>query len=149
MVVRPRRLLLVMSLVGTLAFALVLAAATHASGGTVVKSVYNKHLKAAILVDGGGRTLYLLTSDPKGVSTCAGLAPDCPTTWPALRAPAKAGAGAKPGLLAATKDGKQVTYNGHPLYRYAGDKKPGDLNGQGSFQIWYAVSPKGTAIKKQ
>jgi predicted lipoprotein with Yx(FWY)xxD motif len=42
-----------------------------------------------------------------------------------------------------------VTYAGHPLYYYAGDKKAGDLNGQGFVSIWYVVSPKGTAIKKQ
>jgi predicted lipoprotein with Yx(FWY)xxD motif len=51
--------------------------------------------------------------------------------------------------LGKTTNGKQVTYAGHPLYYYAGDKKAGDLNGQGFFSVWYVVSPKGTAIKKR
>jgi len=45
--------------------------------------------------------------------------------------------------------GIQVTYNGHPLYVYAYDKKPGDLNGQGFINDWYVVSPSGTPIKKK
>ena len=47
-------------------------------------------------------------------------------------------------------DGKpQVTYNGHPLYRFAGDQKAGDTSGQGvnAFGgIWYALSPAGTTV---
>ena len=45
-------------------------------------------------------------------------------------------------------DGKtQVTYAGFPLYRYAADKKPGDVKGQGFEKIWYAVTAKGTLAK--
>jgi predicted lipoprotein with Yx(FWY)xxD motif len=47
-------------------------------------------------------------------------------------------------------DGKtEVTYNGHPLYYYVGDKKPGDMTGQGlnAFgALWYVLSPGGKAI---
>ena len=47
-------------------------------------------------------------------------------------------------------DGKpEVTYNGHPLYTYAGDQKPGDTNGEGLNQFgakWYALSPAGKKI---
>ena len=116
------------------------------SSRAVVKAAFNKTLKKTILVDGAGRTLYLLTSDPKNVSVCPGLGTSCTATWPALKAPATAGAGVKAALLGKTKNGKQVTYNGHPLYHYSGDKKPGQVNGQGSFQIWYVVSPKGKPI---
>ena len=54
--------------------------------------------------------------------------------------------------LASTKrtDGKaEVTYGGHPLYTYAGDAKPGDVQGQGLDQFgaeWYAVAPSGRKI---
>ena len=140
-----------------------LALGGTASGATssqaIVKTAYNKVLKNTILVDGTGRTLYLLTSDPKNQATCAALAPICPPTWPALAttgAP-KAGPGVKASLLGTTIGAhgvKQVTYNGHPLYTFhggngagAGDKKPGDARGQGFYSIWYVVSPKGTAIK--
>jgi predicted lipoprotein with Yx(FWY)xxD motif len=43
----------------------------------------------------------------------------------------------------------QVTYNGHPLYLFAGDSKPGDTNGQGSEAFgaaWLALSPAGNPI---
>jgi hypothetical protein len=47
-------------------------------------------------------------------------------------------------------DGKsQVTYNGHPLYLYAGDQKPGDTNGQainGFGAPWFAVSTSGNQV---
>ena len=50
-------------------------------------------------------------------------------------------------------DGKaQVTYNGHPLYRFSGDQKPGDTNGQGVSAfggLWYAVSPTGDQVTTQ
>jgi hypothetical protein len=43
----------------------------------------------------------------------------------------------------------QVTYNGHPLYRFAADAKPGDTTGQGTTAFggtWYVVGPSGTPI---
>ena len=45
----------------------------------------------------------------------------------------------------------QVTYHGHPLYRYAGDSRAGDTNGQGLDQFgaeWYVLAPKGSKIDK-
>jgi predicted lipoprotein with Yx(FWY)xxD motif len=126
----------------------------------VVKAAYNKTVKATILVDGSGRTLYLLTSDPKNQATCAQLAPICPPTWPALATTGKpmAGAGVDQSLLGTTLGAHgvtQVTYHGHALYYFhggngagPGDKKPGDTRGQGFYSIWYVVSPRGTAIRK-
>ena len=47
-------------------------------------------------------------------------------------------------------DGKsQVTYNGHPLYRFVNDKKPGDTNGQGITAFggrWFVLSPAGKRV---
>jgi predicted lipoprotein with Yx(FWY)xxD motif len=101
-----------------------------------------------ILVDSKGRTLYLWKKDTGNKSQCSG---DCAVDWPPLRVSGKptAGRGAHASLLGTTKrsDGsRQVTYNGHPLYRFAGDKKPGDANGQGldAFgAVWWVVSPSG------
>ena len=59
----------------------------------------------------------------------------------------------KASLLGTTKrsDGTtEVTYDGHPLYRYAGDAKPGDTAGQGSDgfgALWWVVKPDGSAIE--
>ena len=86
-----------------------------------------------ILVDSQGRTLYLFQKDSGTKSTCTGA---CAIDWPPLRATGKptVGSGATASIVAtsARSDGKpQVTYNGHPLYLFSGDQKPGDTNGRG------------------
>jgi predicted lipoprotein with Yx(FWY)xxD motif len=103
-----------------------------------------------MLVDAQGRTLYLWQADTGTSSTCSGA---CATAWPPVTTTGKpaAGSGAKANLLGTTKraDGStQVTYAGHPLYRFAGDSAAGRLNGQGSDAFgakWYVVTPAGTA----
>ena len=104
-----------------------------------------------ILVDSTGKTLYLWQKDSGTKSACSG---GCAAAWPPLRASGKptAGSGAKASLLGTTprSDGKpQVTYDGHPLYLYQGDSKPGDTTGQGSTGFgapWYVLSPTGKDI---
>jgi predicted lipoprotein with Yx(FWY)xxD motif len=140
----------------TLALTVVASASAGPSKAVVVKAAYNKELKETILVDGAGRTLYLDTADyPRNTSSCVAIGQGCPQIWPALRPPATAGTGVKASLLGTTVDGKQVSYNGHPLYYFHGghglgapDTKAGQVNGFAVYQVWWAVSPKGTAIKK-
>ncbi|MEV7794776.1 hypothetical protein [Streptomyces sp. NPDC087512] len=105
-----------------------------------------------ILVDDKGRTLYLFLADKKNKSNCNG---DCAKTWPPFltKGKPKAGKGADEKLLDTTKrsDGnEQVTYNGHPLYHYSGDTKPGQTNGQDLNQfgaVWYVVDAKGKQVE--
>lgn len=103
-----------------------------------------------ILVDASGRTLYLFEKDKGATSTCNGA---CASIWPPLAAGnAKAGTGVTAADLGTTKrsDGKtEITYAGHPLYTYASDQKPGDVQGQGLDQFgaeWYALAPDGHKI---
>ena len=119
-----------------------------------MKVAFNKTLKKAIVVDGRGRTLYMLTADTGGMPTCAKIDPRCPKVWPAFTSTGKplAGKGIDARLLGtATGAGgsQQVTYNRHPLYHFDQDKKPGDVKGQAFFDIWYVLSPKGTPIRKE
>jgi predicted lipoprotein with Yx(FWY)xxD motif len=101
-----------------------------------------------VLVDAQGRTLYLFGADMGTTSTCSGA---CAQEWPPLMAGAAAtvGNGAKALLLGTTtrSDGsKQITYNGHPVYLFAGDHKAGDTNGQGITAFggtWYALTGSG------
>jgi predicted lipoprotein with Yx(FWY)xxD motif len=104
-----------------------------------------------ILVDGNGMTIYLFEKDKGTTSMCDG---SCAKFWPPVTtsgAP-KAGSGVTAAKLGTTKraDGTtEVTYNGHPLYLYAGDKNPGDVTGQGlnAFgALWYVVSPAGNEV---
>jgi predicted lipoprotein with Yx(FWY)xxD motif len=104
-----------------------------------------------VLVDSRGRTLYLFKKDTAGKSRCSG---SCAVNWPPLLATGRptAGTGIKASKLATTKrsDGKtQVVYNRHPLYRFIGDSKPGNTNGQGLTAFgarWFVVSPAGNQI---
>ena len=104
------------------------------------------------LVDGGGRALYLFEADTGTTSTCSG---PCVQVWPPLLTAGGAPAttdGVQAGLVASSPraDGTtQVTYNGHPLYYFAGDKEPGDVRGQGIDNFgggWYVVTPAGGKI---
>lgn len=101
------------------------------------------------LADGAGRTLYLFTQDPSGESTCVD---ECALNWPPLVAEGElsAGAGVAQTLLGTVTrpDGvEQVTYSGLPLYYFAQDEAPGEVNGQGVNDVWFLVSPFGAAIE--
>ena len=86
-----------------------------------MKAAPNNPLKATILVDGSGRTLYLFGSDPNNQSTWPTVDPTCPKIWPAYTTTGRpiAGKGVKAALLGMTAK-KQVTYSGHLLYHFAG-----------------------------
>ena len=99
------------------------------------------------LTDASGRTLYLFAGDRANASTlsAAGRA-----VWPPFVTPAKphAGSGVLPAQIG-TIAGSQVTYNGHPLYYYVGDKQAGQTLGQDLNQFgarWYVLSGAGAAI---
>ncbi|MDG9717183.1 SCO0930 family lipoprotein [Streptomyces sp. DH24] len=103
-----------------------------------------------IVVDGNGMTVYRFMKDeawPKPVSACTGA---CLDKWPVV-APVAAddtkGVEQK-GLMSFTRpDGaKQQTVDCWPIYTFAGDEKPGDINGQGVGGTWYAVSPDGKPV---
>jgi predicted lipoprotein with Yx(FWY)xxD motif len=100
------------------------------------------------LTDASGKSLYLYTPDTTSTSTCYG---QCVAFWPALLtngAPA-AGTGAIATMLGTSPrtDGTtQVTYNGHPLYYFKGDKAAGDTSGQGKEGTWFLLSPAGMQI---
>jgi predicted lipoprotein with Yx(FWY)xxD motif len=99
-----------------------------------------------ILVDADGFTLYMFLQDTGSKSTCAGT---CAEAWPAYVPTGKvtAGQGADDSLLSTNAAG-QVTYAGHPLYRFSGDEAPGDTNGEGISDIWFAVGPDGAKVEK-
>jgi predicted lipoprotein with Yx(FWY)xxD motif len=104
------------------------------------------------VTDGAGRTLYRFDNDrarpPK--STCNG---DCATAWPPLliKSPGKIyPSGIDPKIIGYVEraDGTcQVTINGQPVYFFITDEKPGDLNGQGVNDKWFAVAPDGARTR--
>jgi predicted lipoprotein with Yx(FWY)xxD motif len=104
-----------------------------------------------ILVNSQGRTLYLFQKDSGTTSSCTGA---CAAAWPPLRTTGQptVGTRANASLVGTTtrSDGNpQVTYNGHPLYLYSGDKNPGDTNGQGLTAFgggWFALDSAGNQV---
>jgi predicted lipoprotein with Yx(FWY)xxD motif len=123
-------------------------AGTSPSAATV--QVHTSNGKS-FLTGSSGRALYLWTPDTKTKSMCSGA---CATAWPPLtvKGTPTAGTGATAtdlGTINRSDGTKQVTYAGHPLYYFAGDKAAGQTTGEGSNGFgapWYLVAPAGQQI---
>jgi predicted lipoprotein with Yx(FWY)xxD motif len=128
------------------------AALALAGGGGTTVAIAKSRL-GRILVDSKGITLYDFPPDKGTTSVCYGA---CAALWPPLITKGKpvAGGGVRASLLGTTKrkDGKlEVTYNGHPLYYFVTDRKPGETTGQGLNQFggpWWVISPAGMEIHR-
>ncbi|HET7013358.1 MAG TPA: hypothetical protein VFI65_05590 [Streptosporangiaceae bacterium] len=96
-----------------------------ASAGSVLKTTTIKGV--TVLTNSKGFTLYLFAPDSPTKSVCNG---SCASYWPPVKAPVTA-PGIKGTITTITRaDGsKQAAYNGHPLYTYIGDSKPGQASG--------------------
>lgn len=116
--------------------------ASSTSGAAQVKTATAmvKGQSATILTNSQGMTLYYRTSDTASASTCTG---SCISTWPPLHTSGTPmAASSLSGTLSSLHDanGTQVTYNGHLLYTYSGDSKPGDTNGEGIGGVWFVAT---------
>ena len=96
-----------------------------------------------VLANGRGYTLYWYSRDVKGggTSACTG---QCLDIWPAVTGKPAASSGIKlNGILGTiTRPGGivQATYNGYPLYTYAGDTRPGETAGNGIGGVWHVIT---------
>jgi predicted lipoprotein with Yx(FWY)xxD motif len=125
------------------------ATPTGGSAAAVVKTTSGK--LGTFLVDGKGRALYLFEKDKGPKSSCSGA---CAAAWPPLTTsgtPTSSGTvdASKLGTTTRSDGTREVTYNGHPLYLYAGDSAPGQTSGQGLDQFgaeWYVLKPSGSKI---
>jgi predicted lipoprotein with Yx(FWY)xxD motif len=125
------------------------AAPKTSMGDLATVGVANSSL-GSILVESSGRTVYLFEADSGTKSACA-------TAWPPLLAKDTPTAGtgltaSRLGTITRSGGNRQATYNGYPFYLYVGDKKPGDVNGQGVTALgaaWYVVSPTGQQMTPQ
>jgi predicted lipoprotein with Yx(FWY)xxD motif len=128
-----------------------LASGQSASSGAKVSTARTG--LGRIIVDARGHTLYLFEPDRRGHSACSGT---CAVYWPPLLTHGKpmAGSGAKQSLLGTIRrsnGARQVTYAGHPVYRYIGDAKRGQTRGQGLQEFgggWDALTPAGKKIER-
>jgi predicted lipoprotein with Yx(FWY)xxD motif len=103
-----------------------------ANGGGVIVNAASSPGFGMVLTGPNGLTLYTHAGDSATSSTCTGA---CLTAWPPLAANGQPMAGAgvtgQLGTLTRADGTTQVTYAGLPLYYWEGDKKPGDVTGNG------------------
>jgi predicted lipoprotein with Yx(FWY)xxD motif len=104
-----------------------------------------------ILVDAECRTLYGFTQDVDGEPTCID---DCAANWPPLFVPDDAvpplADELDPILFSVVEhaEGPMLKVGDWPLYHFAGDDAPGDINGQGVGDVWWLVAPDGTLLEE-
>ena len=125
-------------------------------GGAGVVAVADNAKLGRILVDSKGNTLYYFEKDKQGGASLD-LLGSLRAVWPpyttsgAPKGPEGASA-SKLGTIKRSDGSTEVTYNGWPLYTYAGDKKPGDANGNDLKQFgaqWYALTPAGVHAESE
>lgn len=104
-----------------------------------------------ILVDAECRTLYGFTKDTDGESRCV---EGCATAWPALSVADGTMPALEEGLDASLfsivehpESGPMLKIGDWPLYYFASDVAPGDMNGQGLNGVWWVVAPDGSLIE--
>jgi len=118
------------------------ASSAAASGSTVSQRTIGGE---QVLTNAQGMTLYWFAPDTSTTSKCTG---SCATYWPPVKGPVTAGSGVTGTLSTITRsDGTtQASYDGHPLYTYAGDTAPGQNKGNGlnvSGGLWYEMTVSG------
>ena len=106
---------------GALASAMLLAAAAHAGSMLTAKN---------------GMTLYVFDKDVGSVSSCYN---DCAKKWPPYLGKKGDAVMAHFVLTKRTDGAMQWTYDGKPLYFFAGDKKKNDKAGDGKGGVWHIV----------
>lgn len=126
------------------------ASTSRAAKGALVE--LRKTTLGTVLADARGRTLYVFEKDRNGKSACETA---CVKFWPPLvsRTTTRAGKGVHKSMLGSIRrqDGRrQVTYAGHPLYTFVGDKAPGTTSGEGLTNFgaeWYALAATGRTVE--
>lgn len=107
-------------------------------GGTSVALAVGTTDKGKVLTD-GGRTLYTFDPDTASTSACTGA---CASMWPPVVGTATPGAGLTAsdfGTIMRSDGTQQVTFMGHPVYEFSGDKAAGDTNGDGIQGTWHVA----------
>jgi predicted lipoprotein with Yx(FWY)xxD motif len=117
------------------------APASAAAATAVLKTAHTS--LGTVLTNAAGFTVYWFAKDTATASACAGA---CAAAWPPVMGMPQAAPGVKLsgklGEITRSNGALQATYEGHPLYLFAGDSAPGQVNGNGvdGFgALWYAI----------
>jgi predicted lipoprotein with Yx(FWY)xxD motif len=127
---------------GLLAAVIALAFAGEAWADHHAVKVAKSDKVGSFLTDTKGMALYTFKKDSQDKSACAG---DCVTKWPLYYREKVAATGdlkeSDFGTITRDDGQKQTTYKHMPLYYFAGDKAPGDTNGEGVREVWNVAKP--------
>jgi predicted lipoprotein with Yx(FWY)xxD motif len=115
----------------------------------VAAKTENPTLGKTVLTTTKGQTLYSLSAEKNGRFICTG---SCLSVWHPLRVPS----GTRPtgpvklSTIERPEGGTQVTYRGKPLYRFSGDAKTGDANGEGIKDVgtWHAATAPSPPVEE-
>ena len=158
----PSLLRMLLALLAAVAAAAVLAACsssgTSSTGGSTSTPTSSPaaatagSLKTAtiggvtVLTSAKGFTLYSFAPDTPTKSNCNGT---CAQNWPPVKGPATAsGVTGTFGTIKRSDGSVQATFDGHPLYTFAGDSAPGQNKGNGlnaAGGLWHEITTSGTA----
>jgi predicted lipoprotein with Yx(FWY)xxD motif len=101
---------------------------------------------ATVLTNASGFTLYSFAPDTPTTSNCNGT---CAQAWPPVKGPATAsGVTGTFGTIKRSDGSVQATFDGHPLYTFAGDTAAGQAKGNGlnvNGGLWHEITTSGTA----
>lgn len=130
------------------------ATPTEADGGPGEATVLvRSHAEQGdVLVDRGGRTLYMFDRDEQGgpAIACTG---SCTNTWQPLTVDDDPAPGenvtAEIGTVRRTDGTRQVTADGWPLYYFGSDDVAGEIGGQGVDGDWWVLGPDGTPKREE
>jgi predicted lipoprotein with Yx(FWY)xxD motif len=118
------------------AIALTAVLATAASAYAMEPAKLMDSSAGKIWTDEKGMTLYTFDKDEKDKSNCYDK---CAAAWPPLKAAADAMAEGEWKVVDRTDGSKMWAYDGHPLYTFVDDKKPGDVTGDGKGGVWHVA----------
>jgi predicted lipoprotein with Yx(FWY)xxD motif len=89
-----------------------------------------------MLTDAKGMTLYTFDKDKDGQSACYD---DCAAKWPPYLGKEGDSMAEDWALVSRTDGTMQWTYDGKPVYFFAGDAKAGDMAGEGMGGVWHVI----------
>ena len=156
----PNRLRMLLALLAVAAAAAVLAACSSSatsstsggSGSSSPAAATAGSLKTAtiggatVLTSANGFTLYSFAPDTPATSNCNGT---CAQNWPPVTGPVTAHGVTGTFSTIKRSDGSvQATFDGHPLYTFAGDTAAGQNKGNGlnvNGGLWHEITTSGTA----
>jgi predicted lipoprotein with Yx(FWY)xxD motif len=152
------RILLALPAVVAAAAALVACSSAGASSGSSTSSTTSPAVAAAgtvktatiagvtVLTNSKGFTLYSFAPDTSTTSKCNGT---CAQNWPPVTGPVTgSGVTGTFGTIKRSDGSVQATFDGHPLYTFAGDTAPGQAKGNGlnaAGGLWHEITTSGTA----